>query len=95
MNWEIDYTTYSISSKYMMDLENGKEAWSKPKLNKGNKLYENMDKVTYNGVEFNITSNNNERENTNNVEQQDSELLQQWNDRLCVYDSSNTTGEES
>ena len=46
MGWEIDYPSYRRSSKYTMDVENGKEAWAKPKINKGNKLYENLDKVT-------------------------------------------------
>jgi|GEM_PF-5726505 len=80
MDWEIDYTKYYVSTKYMMNLENGKESWSKPKLNKGNKLHDNLDKVTYDGIDFEDLYNSNERENTNNVKQQDSELLQQPND---------------
>ena len=95
MEWEIDYTSYRRSSKYTMDLENGKEAWAKPKLNKGNKLYENLDKVTYDGEEFIMTYNNNGRNDTDHAEQQNSELLQRWDNGLCISDPSNPTKEES
>ena len=93
MEWEIDYTNYSYRTKYTMDIENGKESWAKPKLNKGNKLYDELDKVVYSGDEFIMPYNNNERKDTDNVEQQNSELLQQRNDRLRIYDSSNPTKE--
>lgn len=96
MDWEIDYVNYSFNTKYIMDLENGKEAWGKPKLNKGNKLYENMDMVTYSGDEFIMSTNNNERKDTNNVEQQNSQFIQQRDDiRLSIYHSSDSIKEES
>ena len=98
MDWALDYSTYHVSTKYMMDLENGREAWSKPKLNKNNNLFvKNIDKITYNDVDLIIfNNNNNDGKDTTNTEQQDSKpVFERNDDGLHIPDTTDNIEKES
>jgi len=74
LQYELDYGSYEVKSKNVIDIYDVTEKLEKPKLNRNNRVFsENIDKLMFDFQDTNIfLSNNNitNGENSNNVKQQ-------------------------